>query len=268
VRWIVLAVAIVSCSPVSSPPVGSQRTAEDVVREFGLLLQNVPIAASREIASEAIRRHYSGLVDPQLLAAWAASPATAPGRRVSSPWPQRIEVTSSSPDDAETIVRGEIVEMTSTGESGRVPVTIRLRRNDSSWLITAFESRETEDDGPRAVIEAYYRAIAARDYESAFRMWGDGGPPGETLEEFREGFARTASVTVTAREPARIEGAAGSQYAEIPVAIDATTTDGTRQRFEGTYTLRRSMVDGATDAQRRWHIVKAAIRETTSSRAA
>ena len=51
-----------------------------------------------------------------------------------------------------------------------------------------------------------------------------------------------------------MEGAAGSQYATVPVVVDATLRNGTRQHFEGNYTLRRTMVDGATPEQRRWHI--------------
>ena len=112
--------------------------------------------------------------------------------------------------------------------------------------------------------ERVFRAIASRDYQRAYRMWGENGPPGQTLDEFAEGFADTASVVVTTRAPSRIEGAAGSQYAEVPATVEATTTAGRRQRFEGTYTLRRSMVDGASPSQRRWHVEKASIREVAT----
>jgi hypothetical protein len=37
--------------------------------------------------------------------------------------------------------------------------------------------------------------------------------------------------------------------------------DGARQHFQGTLTLRRSVVDGASAEQRRWHIYTADIRE-------
>ena len=259
-RLSVVLFVFASCTPVSSPaPAAPQRSAEDVVREFGLRMKEVSTTATSEIASEAIRRRYAGLVEPQLLDSWASSPATAPGRKVSSPWPERIDIASSSNNGAETIVRGEIVEMTSAGESGRAPIEVRLRRSGGAWLITAVEMRAADD--PRAVIDAYYRAIASRDYQRAYRMWGENGPPGQTLDEFAEGFADTASVVVTTRAPSRIEGAAGSQYAEVPATVEATTTAGRRQRFEGTYTLRRSMVDGASPSQRRWHVEKASIRE-------
>jgi ornithine carbamoyltransferase len=51
-----------------------------------------------------------------------------------------------------------------------------------------------------------------------------------------------------------------ARYATVPVIIDAVTRDGTKQRFTGTYTLRRAMVDGATPEQRRWRIYSARLR--------
>ena len=62
---------------------------------------------------------------------------------------------------------------------------------------------------------------------------------------------------VTIGDSTRIEGAAGSEYATIPVTVDAETSRGERQHFVGTYTLRRVMVDGAPAEDRRWHIESA-----------
>lgn len=112
-----------------------------------------------------------------------------------------------------------------------------------------------------AVLRDYYAAIEARDYRGAYARWGDGGASsGQTYDEFAAGFAETAHVEVEIGTPGRVEAAAGSRYVEIPVVIRAVERDGTRQRFEGTYTLQRSVVDGATDAQRRWHLYRGAIR--------
>jgi hypothetical protein len=66
-------------------------------------------------------------------------------------------------------------------------------------------------------------------------------------------------VTVRTGEPGRIEGSAGSRFIEIPVTIEARTTADSTQRFAGTYALRRAVVDGASEAQRRWHIYSAGI---------
>jgi hypothetical protein len=64
-------------------------------------------------------------------------------------------------------------------------------------------------------------------------------------------------VHVTIRGVPLVEGAAGSQYATTSVAVDAVRSDGQKEHFTGTYTLRRTMVDGATPEQRAWHIYTA-----------
>ncbi|MBV9493309.1 MAG: hypothetical protein JOZ54_03625 [Acidobacteria bacterium] len=126
-------------------------------------------------------------------------------------------------------------------------------------------SAPADDDTTAAlgVVRDYYRAISSHDYATAYAMWGEPGPPNQTPETFAAGFAHTRTVSVTPGQPSRIEGAAGSRYIDIPVTITATTDDGKTQRFEGTYTLRRSVVDGASDAQRRWRFYKATIHERT-----
>ena len=111
------------------------------------------------------------------------------------------------------------------------------------------------------VIREYYEAINRKDYEQAYHRWGGGGAAsGKTYETFVRGFSGTESVTVDVGSPSPIEGAAGSRYVTVPVAILATAADGATQRFTGTYTLRRSVVDGATPEQRAWHIDSAQIK--------
>jgi len=112
-----------------------------------------------------------------------------------------------------------------------------------------------------AVVERYYAALNARDYDTAWTQWGADGPPGQKREAFRKGFARTRSTRVAIGKLEPSEGAAGSIYQTVPVVVDATLADGTRQRFGGSYTLRRvNGVDGATADQRRWHIDSAKLR--------
>lgn len=119
--------------------------------------------------------------------------------------------------------------------------------------------------GAADVIRDYYRAIDARDYEKAYRIWAQGGEAsGQTLQGFVDGFRRTAHVEVEIQGPVRTEGAAGSIYAEVAVVVRARTTAGQAQRFQGTYTLRRvNDVPGATPEQLRWHIVSAKLTPAT-----
>lgn len=113
------------------------------------------------------------------------------------------------------------------------------------------------------VVQEYYDAINARDYRKAYELWsGKGQASGQTFEQFRDGFANTASVEIdTSGEPGDLEGAAGSQYVNIPLRINAKTKDGKQQRFWGEYVLRRSMVDGATPEQRSWRLYSAQFKE-------
>ncbi len=111
------------------------------------------------------------------------------------------------------------------------------------------------------IVHAYYDSINARDYRKAYELWaGKGEASKQTFEEFRDGFANTASVEIdTSGEPGDLEGAAGSQYVTIPLRIKAKTKDGKEQNFGGEYVLRRSMVDGASAEQREWRLYSASI---------
>lgn len=114
---------------------------------------------------------------------------------------------------------------------------------------------------PGFIISRYYAAINARRYNDAYRLWSQSGKAsGKSENEFAAGFAQTQAVSVTVSDSVRTEGAAGSQFATVPVTIDATLRNGTHQHFAGTYTLRRSMVDGATPEQRAWRIYSADLK--------
>lgn len=129
---------------------------------------------------------------------------------------------------------------------------------DSTATATKVVAADTSS--PAAVIRRYYAAIDARDYAAAYALWGQrGAASGQTRGQFEEGFTRTAQVKVTIGDNIRIEGGAGSQYATVPVRVDAVLQSRERQHFEGSYTLRRAMVDGASADERRWHIDSAQL---------
>ena len=123
----------------------------------------------------------------------------------------------------------------------------------------------TPDDNPDlavSVVRDYYAAINSRDYDAAYRAWGDGGrASGQSAQQFAAGFAGTEGVSVELGGPGPVEGAAGSRYVQIPVALEARQADGSVRRYAGSYTLRMSVVDGATPEQRAWHIASADLRE-------
>ena len=246
--------------------------ARRVIARLGERMRQVSLLAPDSVVRREIDDAYAALVSAELRAAWQAAPASAPGREVSSPWPARIEVRSIHPDGRVCLVEGDVVYVTSADTMAvveRRAVTIRVNPRDS-LRITAYQvmpqsadqsSGGSDNDNATAaadVVRQYYRAIAARDYDRAYALWGQSGrASGKTRADFAAGFARTAEVHVTIRGVPRLEGAAGSQYATVSVAVDAVQSDGRKQRFTGTYTLRRAMVDGATPEQRAWHIYTA-----------
>lgn len=115
---------------------------------------------------------------------------------------------------------------------------------------------------PAAVVREYYAAIRAHDFLRAYRMWESSGRSGvRSYAQFESGFDSTETVDARVGAPGRVEGAAGSRFVTVPLQIDARLRNGTRQRFTGTYTLRRVVVPGASAAQRRWHLYAANIRQ-------
>jgi hypothetical protein len=111
------------------------------------------------------------------------------------------------------------------------------------------------------LIRNYYRWINQKKYLGAFNIWetsDDGNAAnGQSFEKFAGGFSDTASVSVEIGVPGEIEGAAGSNYIQIPVVISATSTDGSQQKFAGTYTMRSSnMADDKS-----WYINSAKVRK-------
>lgn len=113
-----------------------------------------------------------------------------------------------------------------------------------------------------AVVRAYYEAINAGSFDRAHALWAGGGEAsGQSPQQFAAGFDDTSKVAVEFMAPGRIDAAAGSRYIEVPVALRATHDDGSVQHYVGAYTLRRAVVDGATDEQRAWRIASADLRE-------
>ena len=118
----------------------------------------------------------------------------------------------------------------------------------------------TERDAVQ-LIRNYYRWINQKKYQDAFNIWEKrkegNAANGQSFEEFERGFDDTATVSVEIGEPGEIEGAAGSNYIEIPVVISAMTRSGHAQKFVGIYTMRSSNV--AED--RSWYIYSAKVRK-------
>lgn len=115
-----------------------------------------------------------------------------------------------------------------------------------------------------AVLRDYYAAINSGDFSRAYALWSDEGrASGQSPQQFANGFADTTGISVDMQAPGSVDAAAGSRYVTIPVTITATLRDGTQQRFAGSYTLRRAVVDGATPEQRAWRIASADLQDAS-----
>lgn len=166
------------------------------------------------------------------------------------PGPGNVEPSGDAPaPPATTLLPGDAeVAMDDDGSS-----------NPETTGVDVPAAEPTPEDAA-ALVRNYYAAIEARDFDRAYLLWADGANR-QTPEQFAAGFATTAHVAATIDTPGRMEAAAGSRYIEVPVAIESAQQDGSVRRYVGAYTLRRSMVDGATPDQREWRIASADIRE-------
>jgi putative lipoprotein len=119
------------------------------------------------------------------------------------------------------------------------------------------ERPRDEADGPVSAVNAYYRAINAKDYERAHRYWE---APSQTLDQFVRGFADTAKVTLLVDPSPRIEGAAGSSYANVSVVLITQRTNGVERIYAGCYEMRKSNVrpEGGSAGQG-WKIYRANV---------
>src|SRR5690606_21387965 len=113
-----------------------------------------------------------------------------------------------------------------------------------------------------AVVREYSASLDSGSYARAYALWSDGGRASkQTPQQFADGFADTAGVVATLGDPMNEDAGAGQRYIQVPASITATRTDGSVHRYAGTYTLHRTIVDGATDEQRAWRIASADLRE-------
>lgn len=115
-----------------------------------------------------------------------------------------------------------------------------------------------EDPGraAAAVLRDYFEALDQRRYADAWAMWGDGGVPDQTLVSFTAQRRLVSRLDFRLGAPGRVEGAAGSRFVEIPVQVRETLADGGHRMLLGSVVMRRVVVDGASDAERRWHLYR------------
>lgn len=88
-----------------------------------------------------------------------------------------------------------------------------------------------------AILRSLYNAISRQEYARAWDYFGE-EKPAKDFDTFVKGYEDTEKVVVATGAVSE-EGAAGSIYYQVPVAIQATAKDGSQSVFAGCYTARR-----------------------------
>ncbi len=133
--------ALVACAAPATPS-PEETAVSALVEEFGKKLQSVSLLSPTAAAD--IRTHYSPCVAADLLNYWTGDPAQAPGRTVSSPWPDRIEITGLTKTGPDTYsVTGYVIEVTSVeaisgGAAKEIPVRLTVQNSGGHWLISEY----------------------------------------------------------------------------------------------------------------------------------
>lgn len=146
-----------AAAPDSVPaPVDSAglRAVRDVVAHLGERMQVVSLLAPDSTVAGQLAEAYGSLVTPQLLATWTARPDSAPGRRVSSPWPDHIRIDSVRPVRDDLVeVTGAVVYVTSVerargGAAATAPVRLEVSRAEGgAWRVSGYSEGASRADG-------------------------------------------------------------------------------------------------------------------------
>ena len=139
-------------APTAIYRISDQETAvKTVVTEFGKRLRMVAVLAPKEMVTKAMDEEYSAFVSADLLAIWKNNPEKAPGKRTSSPSPERIDISSIEAKGHDTyVVKGKVILLTAQerrdgGIFQANPVTMTVEQRRGKWVITAYDEQEAEE---------------------------------------------------------------------------------------------------------------------------
>lgn len=121
---------------------------------------------------------------------------------------------------------------------------------------TAAPAYMDDRSDPSALVQSLYNAVTRKEYARAWSYFST--KPAASLDAFAAGFADTAGVAVVTGTPTE-EGAAGSVFHSLPVAIRATDDAGAEQVFAGCYTLKLANPQIQGDPFAPLHIDKATL---------
>ena len=94
---------------------------------------------------------------------------------------------------------------------------------------------DDRSDGAK-LVRSLYNAIERKEFARAYAYFGDKPPAGD-YASFVQGYKNTVEVEVKTGVVTQ-EGAAGSLYAPVPVAVRSVDKDGKERVFAGCYVTR------------------------------
>lgn len=153
--WLVGCQSAAKQNPVKRPPVQTENADKQAVNKqvtgFGKQLSMVSLQAPADTVAKSIRQYYEPYISPRLMDAWTKNPQKAPGRVTSSPWPDRIDILSTTKTAADAYeVKGKIIEITSEekvngGVAAKRPITLKVKKIDNRWLINEITVGDYEE---------------------------------------------------------------------------------------------------------------------------
>jgi len=125
--------------------------------------------------------------------------------------------------------------------------------------------------GAANVVQTYYALLGEGKYRQAWALWDNGGKAsGMSAEAFAASFAKYSEYHANIGAPGDVDAGAGQRYVTVPVQVYARLKQGgTPVYMLGSVTLHRvGDIDGATAAQKSWHIRSADLKPTAGGRPA
>jgi hypothetical protein len=115
---------------------------------------------------------------------------------------------------------------------------------------------------PEALVRSLYNAIDRHEYARAYSYFSK--PPAKDVDAYAKGFEDTAHVRLLTGA-AGSEGAAGSTYYNLPVAVEAVDKKGGSKVYAGCYTLRLADPTIQADKYDPLHIEKGELKPAKGS---
>ncbi len=111
--------------------------------------------------------------------------------------------------------------------------------------------------GAADVVQRYYALLGEGKYRQAWALWEDDGEAsGANAKVFAARFAGYSEYHANIGAPGDVDAGAGQRYVTVPVQVYARLKQGATPEYRlGSVILHRTAdIDGATAAQKSWHI--------------